>query len=155
MSRVPEGKKGRVFCAWCTGDMGEAETELDTHGCCLKCLKLALREMDERLSAFGQGQEAGGRARERRRAGVSEVAEFWGSRIFTGTGGFVKLDAALEMVSKPSFEELATMDLARAQNDWRYYVLWVFRSLWRELALEVRLTILLLTQNQASDAPMA
>jgi len=55
---VSEGKKGRVICAWCKGDMGEAETELDTHGCCLGCLKLALREVDERLAAFGQGQAA-------------------------------------------------------------------------------------------------
>ncbi|MCK4299403.1 MAG: hypothetical protein KAX80_07715 [Planctomycetes bacterium] len=56
---MSEGKKGRVICAWCKGDMGQAETELDTHGCCLGCLKLALREVDERLAAFGQGQEAG------------------------------------------------------------------------------------------------
>jgi len=40
--------------------MGEAETELDTHGCCLKCLKWALREVDERLAAFEQGREARG-----------------------------------------------------------------------------------------------
>ena len=62
MTTVSEGKKGRVICAWCNKDMREAETELDTHGCCLKCLKLALREMDERLSAVGQGQEAGRRS---------------------------------------------------------------------------------------------
>ena len=53
--------------------MGEAETDLDTHGCCLGCLKLALREVDERLSAFGQGQEAGRRARERGRPRVKRV----------------------------------------------------------------------------------
>jgi len=70
---VRQGKKGRVICAGCKGDMGEAETELDTHGCCLKCLELALREVDERLSAFGQGQEAGRRARERRRPRVKRV----------------------------------------------------------------------------------
>jgi len=56
---VSEGKKGRVICAWCKKDMGEAETELDTHGCCLGCVKLALREVVERLAAFGQGQEGG------------------------------------------------------------------------------------------------
>ena len=58
MSRVSERKKGRVFCAWCDKDMGEAETALHTHGCCLSCLKLALRELDERLSAYEQGREA-------------------------------------------------------------------------------------------------
>jgi len=62
MAREGEGKKGRVICAWCGKDLREAETELDSHECCLPCLKLALREVDERLSAFGQGQEAGQRA---------------------------------------------------------------------------------------------
>jgi len=72
MSRVSEGKKGRVICAWCKGDMGEAETVLDTHGCCLKCVKSALREVDERLSAHEHAQavkefaRARGRSRKRR-----------------------------------------------------------------------------------------
>ena len=57
---MSEAKRGRVICSWCKGDMGEAETELDTHGCCLKCLKWALREVDERLAAFEQGREARG-----------------------------------------------------------------------------------------------
>lgn len=70
---MSEGKKGRVICAWCKGDMGEAETKLDTHGCCLGCLKLALREVDERLSAFGQGQEAGQRAGKEGRRRVKRV----------------------------------------------------------------------------------
>jgi len=59
MLRASKQKKGRVICAWCNKDMGEAETALDTHGCCLRCLKLALRELDERLCAYEQGREAG------------------------------------------------------------------------------------------------
>jgi len=70
---VREGKKGRVICAWCKGDMGEAQTELDTHGCCLKCLALALREVDERLAAVGHGLAASRRAREARKPGVKRV----------------------------------------------------------------------------------
>lgn len=60
MSSTTGQTGGRVICAWCKRDMGPAQTELDTHGCCLGCLRLALREMDERLSAFAQGQEAKG-----------------------------------------------------------------------------------------------
>ena len=56
---MSEGKKGRVICAWCDGDMGEAETELDTHEICPTCLEVAMREVDEELGAAGQGQEGG------------------------------------------------------------------------------------------------
>jgi hypothetical protein len=35
-------KTGRRICAWCTRDMGAAETEYDTHGICPACLKREL-----------------------------------------------------------------------------------------------------------------
>ena len=32
-----EGTKARLICAWCTLDMGEANTSEDTHGICEPC----------------------------------------------------------------------------------------------------------------------
>lgn len=62
MLRASKQKKGRVICAWCKRDLGEAETEMDTHGCCLLCLTRERAKLDEMFSAFEQAQEARTRA---------------------------------------------------------------------------------------------
>jgi len=148
---VSEGKKGRVICSWCGKDMGEAETELDTHGCCLGCLKLALREVDERLAAVGHGLAAGGRARERGMALEGEVAEFWQEALSQSGRGVVGLDGALGAVTTPRFEEVPALSLTRLAWDWRWYVPEILREHWGELSLETRLGLLVLAQDWAAS----
>lgn len=147
MSRVSERKKGRVICSWCDGDMGEAETELDTHGCCLGCLKLALREVDERLAAFGQGQEAGQRARERGRPVVGEVAEFWQEALSESGEGRLDLQGAILAVAAPGFQEMEDYPIERLRGDWRWYVPDLLSEHWGELSLETRLALLVVGQT--------
>jgi len=146
MSRVNERKRGRVTCAWCKGDMGEAKTGLDTHGCCLGCLKSALREMDERLSAFGQGQEDAQRARERGRSEVSVSAKLWRGVLSECWPGFLGLEGAIGAVTLPRFEELPDLPILELDKDWRWCVPGILQEHWGELSMEARLAILAMAQ---------
>lgn len=149
MSRVSEGKKGRVICAWCKGDMGEAETELDTHGCCLGCLKLALQEVDERLSAFGQGRQALQLTRSGEMVRKGMVAEFWGEAVLEAGDGSLDLEEALEAVDMPKFQEMENLRIDMLRGDWRWYVPDILSEHWEELSLETRLALLVVAQEFA------
>jgi len=151
---VSEGKKGRVICAWCKGDMGEAETDLDTHGCCLGCLKLALREVDERLSAFGQGQEAGQRARKEDMARVLEMAEFWREALMECGTGLPNLGASVDAVTEPGFQEMEDLKIEALRGDWRWYVPDLLSEHWEELSMETRLGILVMAQTCIDGLPL-
>jgi hypothetical protein len=39
--------KGRRVCSWCKADMGEADTEYDTHGICPACLARETAKLDD------------------------------------------------------------------------------------------------------------
>lgn len=151
---MSEGKKGRVICAWCKGDMGEAETELDTHGCCLRCLKLALREVDERLSAFGQGQEAGGRSVRAEMARVLEMADLWREALIECGSGLPRLGASLDALTEPKFEELPDLPIGTLRFDWRWYVPSTLSDHWAELSMEARLGILVMAQTCIDSQPL-
>lgn len=58
MSSKGQAKRGRVICSWCGNVMGEAKTDMDTHGCCLLCLTRELTRLDEMFAAVELAKEA-------------------------------------------------------------------------------------------------